>query len=316
MKRQRLLTPPAPGSEPDTASTATCAATDISGGLERVPVPVCLEPPALANGDGAGELLAPPPHFLYRRHCVGGPGVDLELLRGNYDGCWGVCGDSCSPATCPCHGGGGLAPGGERSGDGGPTNPSGGPPARRSGTPCSAPRFECNSACGCTAADCQNRATQLGLGAEVEVFMTLRCGWGLRARAAIKAGEYCCCYNGEVVTMAEARRRLSRCDADHGSNYLLVVREHGSRVVKTHIDAARVANAARFINHSCEPNLAMEPVRCDLAVPVAALFARLDIAAGTELTFDYSGGQGVGQSRSPRCPTSTSSSTSSTSKHL
>ncbi|KPJ21627.1 Histone-lysine N-methyltransferase EHMT1 [Papilio machaon] len=56
------------------------------------------------------------------------------------------------------------------------------------------------------------------------------------------------------------------------------------------VDAAQFGSAARFINHSCRPNLA--PVRVftdvrDLRLPNVALFALRDIAAGEELTFDY-----------------------------
>lgn len=42
----------------------------------------------------------------------------------------------------------------------------------------------------------------------------------------------------------------------------------------------------RFINHSCEPNCDTEKwiIRGELAI---GLFAKTDIAAGEELTFDY-----------------------------
>lgn len=48
-----------------------------------------------------------------------------------------------------------------------------------------------------------------------------------------------------------------------------------------------MGNACRFINHSCEPNLAMTPVRCGSFVPLPMLVARRPIAAGEELFFDY-----------------------------
>ena len=72
-------------------------------------------------------------------------------------------------------------------------------------------------------------------------------GWGLVARQAIAAGAFVVCYNGEVLSAAEARRRLIQNAAIPGhSNYLLVLREHtGSRVYRTHIDAELIANCAR-----------------------------------------------------------------------
>ncbi|KAF9410229.1 hypothetical protein HW555_010623 [Spodoptera exigua] len=56
------------------------------------------------------------------------------------------------------------------------------------------------------------------------------------------------------------------------------------------VDAAQYGSAARFINHSCRPNLA--PVRVftdtrDLRLPTVALFAITDIQQDEELTFDY-----------------------------
>ena len=56
------------------------------------------------------------------------------------------------------------------------------------------------------------------------------------------------------------------------------------------IDANRYANLARFINHSCRPNVV--PVKVfaehqDLRFPHIALFACRDIKKGDELGFDY-----------------------------
>ena len=47
----------------------------------------------------------------------------------------------------------------------------------------------------------------------------------------------------------------------------------------------------RFINHSCEPNLCVVPVRLMNSgiVPHAALFALRDIEAMEELSYDYNG---------------------------
>ena len=72
-------------------------------------------------------------------------------------------------------------------------------------------------------------------------------GWGLVTRQAIGAGAFVVCYNGEVLSMAEARRRLRHNASVPGhSNYLLVLREHaGDRVYRTHIDAELIANCAR-----------------------------------------------------------------------
>ena len=56
------------------------------------------------------------------------------------------------------------------------------------------------------------------------------------------------------------------------------------------IDARRYGNIARFINHSCDPNLV--PVKVfidhrDLKFPRIAFFASRDIETNEELVFDY-----------------------------
>jgi len=56
------------------------------------------------------------------------------------------------------------------------------------------------------------------------------------------------------------------------------------------IDAAAYRNISHFINHSCEPNLAVFAVwiNClDPNLPKLALFAIRNIREGEEITFDY-----------------------------
>ena len=113
-------------------------------------------------------------------------------------------------------------------------------------------------------------------------------GFGLFACENVKKLTFVCEYAGEVVGVSEAGRRLG--SGDGGMNYLIVLREHcATGVVLTCVDPRCMGNVGRFANHSCDPNLLMVPVRVDNSVPRLALFARRDILAGEELTFDYSG---------------------------
>jgi SET domain-containing protein len=57
--------------------------------------------------------------------------------------------------------------------------------------------------------------------------------------------------------------------------------------LRTNIDATYVGSIARFLNHSCNPNLVSYPVRVDNIVPRVGFFARKDISANTEITVDY-----------------------------
>ncbi|KAJ3180477.1 hypothetical protein HDU87_001986 [Geranomyces variabilis] len=109
----------------------------------------------------------------------------------------------------------------------------------------------------------------------------------------IKQGQFVAEYSGEIISTTEASKRWQERRKLGLSNYILKLREHSiqnGRVFRTIIDPTHRGSVARFINHSCEPCLEMLTVRVDQFVPSAALFAKRDIEAGEELTFDYGGG--------------------------
>lgn len=141
--------------------------------------------------------------------------------------------------------------------------------------------FECNPACDCNRVTCNNRVVQHGLTQRFQLFRTKGKGWGLRTLRHIPKGTYVCEYVGEIISDSEADHReddsyLFDLDNRDGETYC--------------IDARRYGNIARFINHSCAPNLL--PVRVfvehqDLHFPRIAFFANRDIEADEELGFDY-----------------------------
>ncbi|NXK91590.1 SETMR methyltransferase, partial [Formicarius rufipectus] len=155
--------------------------------------------------------------------------------------------------------------------------------------PFARPVFECNALCRC-GESCPNRLVQRGLRLRLQVFLTRHKGWGVRTLQPIPRGTFVCEYAGEVLGSAEARRR-SQALSPEDSNYIIALREHlhDGRVLETFVDPTRIGNVGRFLNHSCEPNLVMVPVRVDSVVPRLALFAATDISAGEELCYDYSG---------------------------
>ncbi|CAM9618860.1 unnamed protein product [Phaeothamnion confervicola] len=58
----------------------------------------------------------------------------------------------------------------------------------------------------------------------------------------------------------------------------------------TNMDATRFGNESRFMNHSCDPCLAVHVIRVGgMDNTRLALFARRDVLAGEELTFSYGG---------------------------
>ncbi|KAK8589832.1 hypothetical protein V6N13_088644 [Hibiscus sabdariffa] len=154
---------------------------------------------------------------------------------------------------------------------------------------------ECGPSCGCRL-ECGNRVSQRGIRVKLKIVRDVRKGWGLYAAQCIQRGQFVCEYSGELLTTKEARRRQRIYDElasnGHFSPALLVVREHlpsGNACLRINIDATRVGNIARFINHSCDGgNLSTVLVRSSGAlVPCLCFFASKDIKEDEELTFSY-----------------------------
>ncbi|KAL1917414.1 uncharacterized protein VTP21DRAFT_3807 [Calcarisporiella thermophila] len=148
--------------------------------------------------------------------------------------------------------------------------------------------FECHTQCRCKITICRNRVVQHGPRFRLEV---LRVGdrkaYGVRAGEYIPKGAFVCEYAGDVVTTMKCRRIWEEREKSLG-NYVLCIREIvGDRVLRTNIDAFERGNVARFINHSCNPNLKIYLVRINNPVPRAALFAIRDISVNEELSYRY-----------------------------
>ncbi|GAA6086166.1 histone-lysine N-methyltransferase SETMAR [Tachysurus ichikawai] len=240
---------------------------DISKGLENVPV--FIEKDVIE-----GSL----PNFQYTPENIQGLGCDVDPSEVTLPGC-SCCSVSCEPLGCPClrfglaYTEGGLLEQREES-----------------GASYSQPVFECNALCACSES-CQSRVVQNGLQTRVCVFRTENRGWGVVTLEAITRGSFVCEYAGEVIGFEEARRRQLSQTPEY-KNYIIAVQEHGGslRTGVTFVDPDTVGNVGRFLNHSCQPNLTMVPVRVHSLVPRLGLFSRRDIEPGEELTFDYSGG--------------------------
>ncbi|XP_050352869.1 histone-lysine N-methyltransferase EHMT1 isoform X2 [Nymphalis io] len=154
--------------------------------------------------------------------------------------------------------------------------------------------FECNQTCACDAKHCPNRVVGRiesagSLATPVEVYRTVRCGWGLRTLRRVPRGALVALYRGELLPH-------ERADSRPDDQYMFALDlkpdllEQCSDQTQLCVDAARFGSAARFMNHSCRPSVA--PVRVfssirDLRLPHVALFALRDLPAGHPLTFDY-----------------------------
>jgi SET domain-containing protein len=103
-------------------------------------------------------------------------------------------------------------------------------------------------------------------------------GRGAFATRPIPAGTRLIEYAGERITPVEADRRYP--DAPDGSaDHHTMLFAIDDDVV---IDASVNGNAARFINHSCDPN-------CDAVIDGKRIFIETirDVAPGEELAYDY-----------------------------
>jgi hypothetical protein len=157
------------------------------------------------------------------------------------------------------------------------------PPASGCGDACElrATQRECNpDHCPC-GAGCRNQRLQRREYARVDVFDAADKGRGLRAAEDIAAGRLIMEYLGEVINAAEVARRTDLYELTGVTHYYFM-----SLDTTSHIDAHYAGNAARFINHSCNPNAATEKWDVDGETHVAIVALR-DIRAGDEITFDY-----------------------------
>ncbi|MCF3650661.1 SET domain-containing protein [Synoicihabitans lomoniglobus] len=107
-------------------------------------------------------------------------------------------------------------------------------------------------------------------------------GSGVYARQAIADGDFITEYTGEIIDLPEAIKREKarqerKARGEECCDYLYLVDDDMI------IDGRDSGNVARLINHSCEANC-----RSDVLDDRVWIIAAQDIAAGEELTFDYS----------------------------
>ena len=101
-------------------------------------------------------------------------------------------------------------------------------------------------------------------------------GKGVFALQAIGEGELIIEYKGQIISWLEALRRHPHDPADPNHTFYFHIDD------KHVIDAAVGGNAARWINHACEPNC-----RADETDGRVFIYAARDLEPGEELFYDY-----------------------------
>ncbi|KAG8054093.1 hypothetical protein GUJ93_ZPchr0001g29644 [Zizania palustris] len=259
---------------------------DISGGQENLPIPATNlvdDPPVPPTGFVYSKSLKIPKNIRIPSNCIG---CDCE-------------GDCASNKKCSC--------------------------AQRNGSDLpyvsyknigrlvepKAVVFECGANCSCNH-NCVNRTSQQGLQYRLEVFKTASKGWGVRTWDTILPGAPICEYTGVL-------RRTEEVDGLLQNNYIFDIdclqtmkgldgreKRAGSdmHLPSLHaendsdappapeycIDAGSAGNFARFINHSCQPNLFVQCVLSshnDVKLAKVTLFAADTILPLQELSYDY-----------------------------
>ncbi|KAJ4959634.1 hypothetical protein NE237_019544 [Protea cynaroides] len=260
--------------------------SDISGSLEDIPIPATNlvdDPPV------------PPEGFTYTKSIQIADTVKLPISA---PGC--NCRDTCiDPKACACA----------------RLNGSDFPYVRRDGGRLIEAKdvvFECGPDCGCKAG-CVNRTSQQGLKYRLEVFRTPKKGWAVRSWDSIPSGAPVCEYTGKLMrtddidnisdnnfifdidclqTMKglDGRERRLRDVTIPTYNLDKIDDMKSENVPEFCIDAGSVGNIARFINHSCEPNLFVQCVLSshhDIKLARVMLFAADNIPPLQELSYDY-----------------------------
>nr|CAD7454919.1 unnamed protein product [Timema tahoe] len=188
------------------------------------------------------DLEGPPDNFTYVNNYV--PGEGVHIPEDPVIGC--NCGEECSPGSKCCA----TKEWESRFAYA---------PDRRLNVNVGTPIYECNKCCKCPS-NCRNRVVQNGRLVDLAVFRTKNgCGWGVKAMQMIRKGTFVCEYVGEVITNEEAEKRGMIYDAE-GRTYLFDLDYNEKTQCPYTVDAARFGNVSHFINHSCDPNLAVYAV--------------------------------------------------------
>jgi euchromatic histone-lysine N-methyltransferase len=130
-------------------------------------------------------------------------------------------------------------------------------------------------------------------------------GWGVRSLDFIPNGSFVCEYLGELLNNEDAQKRkndeylfvtgdsyfdVPRWEESRKNIPSLQNRRGGDEAKVFAVDALESGNLARFINHSCNPNLFTQHVlydHDDIRMPHLMLFACGDIRPLKPLSFDY-----------------------------
>ncbi|XP_021901220.1 histone-lysine N-methyltransferase, H3 lysine-9 specific SUVH1-like [Carica papaya] len=158
--------------------------------------------------------------------------------------------------------------------------------------------YECGSSCKCPRT-CRNRVSQGGLKVRFEVFKTKDKGWALRSWDPIRGGAFICEYAGVVLDISKVEENKI-CEDEYIFDATRTYQPVGILAGDSNetpkipfpllISAKGDGNVARFMNHSCSPNVFWQPVvrESNKEFRVHVVFHAIrHIPPMTELTYNY-----------------------------
>ncbi|GFE55508.1 SET domain-containing protein protein [Babesia ovis] len=149
-------------------------------------------------------------------------------------------------------------------------------------------RAACSDNCPCSVT-CTNRLLE-GVQLPVKLVKTTNMGWALHSMVPITVGTYIMQYIGEIICRREMMAREHQYDKLGKFNYCMEAVEMETMYDDWQmpcIDSMLVGNIARFLNHSCDPNVEVITVWRGDDFPCIAVYAIRDIGAGEALTYCY-----------------------------
>lgn len=138
--------------------------------------------------------------------------------------------------------------------------------------------IECNPKTCVFGQSCKNMTIQKSKPLKGLIICQTSKGYGLATKYAIKKGSFIMEYTGEVISKDAYKARLQ---STHNNHF------YGMSICDDLvIDATYKGNESRYINHSCLPNCEVQKWTIE-GLPRMGIFAKMDIQANKELTFDY-----------------------------
>ncbi|ANQ06887.1 SET domain [Plasmodium coatneyi] len=148
----------------------------------------------------------------------------------------------------------------------------------------------CSGNCLCDPLKCTNKFPE-GLHYPVKVVKTRDIGWDIVSSSYIKANSLIMHYVGEITTRKEMISREHEYDKKGYFNYFIETAEVDETYTDDWkipcIDALFISNVARFLNHSCEPNVNVITIWRGDNYPSVGIFASRDIKPDEPLKYHY-----------------------------